>query len=155
MFKFNINKKGGMPAWAWIVLSVVVVAGVVLFFALRTPSVIVVQDSGANSNSALEKEDIYVVSSGYVHSTCWDSEESLEVSALIKASNPVDVYWVPDEANVDLFINGLDFTHYPECYNPSVLQSNIVCVIDGDGCLMVSNVDGLESSSVSVLLTAD
>ena len=92
----------------------------------------------------------FVIQKGYVHQECWNSTENLSVSIIIDSTKPVDIYFVPSQNDVSLLINNSQFVSYPSCHSPQVLKDNINCVIDGKGCLVISNANGLEDSQIDL-----
>lgn len=106
------------------------------------------------ANTILENKT-FIVQKGYLHYECWDSLKNLSINTAVDSTKPVDIYFTPSEQDVKFLINKSEFMNYPSCHSPQVLSDNINCVIDGKGCLVISNLNGLEDSQVNLKISTN
>lgn len=103
------------------------------------------------SNKYNIEDKTFVLEPSRVYSICgFGSEKNVKIQATIKASNPVDIFWTASKSDVDLLLKRSTFINYPSCAGFSILNYEDSCVIDDDGCIAISNINGDRSSTISL-----
>lgn len=101
------------------------------------------------------EESTFVIKGYDLNKVCWNSQEDIQVNAIIDSTKPVDIYFIhTSERGIFEYINNLEYNYYPSCSFLSILRKDITCIITGKGCLIISNLENSEDSQVTLKLSA-